>query len=209
MATNYNDTLTLVAKETANFDSVVICDRSMLHCLCEHKTNDEEEKDFIGSESFANIISSLAIVVTLGIFIWQTWEAREERKRTLKENWYLTIILQQNMEGINTYYKNAAEGLSNEIKRIREHHANETREKAKSIRKLQVLKNDFFYNFVTLLQSYDKTIAQEADNILNEVIDLNSKSIDNYEDVGIDDCVRQIYSNKTKLISALYKGISK
>ena len=208
MNTDCNHTFLLDVQESLLSDSTMITDSSLCCCYCEQASNTEEDKGFIGSSSFANIIASAAIIVTLGIFIWQTIESRKERKRTLKENWYLTIILQQNIEGINNYYNDAANGLASEIKRIRDHHANETREKAKSIRKLQVLKNDFFNNFVTLLQSYDKTIAQKVDDILNEVLDLNSTAIDNYNGIGIDDCVRQIYSNKTKLISALYKGIS-
>lgn len=208
MGTDSNNTFMLSFQDSLIGDSTTISGDSSFQCYCEQVMKPEENNGFIGSNSFANIIASAAVFVTLVIFIWQTIESRKERKRTLKENWYLTIILQQNIEGINKYYKNAADGLSSEIKRIREHHANETREKAKSIRKLQVLKNDFFNNFVTLLQSYDKTIAQDVDDILNEVLDLNSKAIDNFNGIGIDDCVRQIYSNKTKLISTLYKGIS-
>lgn len=198
----------LSTHDSLNCDSSVIIDDSTIQCYCEQVARTGEDNGFIGSNSFANIIASAAVFVTLIIFIWQTIESRKERKQTLKENWYLTIILQQNIEGITRYYKDAADGLSSEIKRIREHHANETREKAKSIRKLQVLKNVFFNNFVTLLQSYDNNIAQDVDDILNEVLDLNSTAIDNYNGIGIDDCVRQIYSNKTKLISALYRGIS-
>jgi len=208
MKTDSNDTIMLVVKGTLISDSAAVVDTSSLLYYCERVSKLEEGDDFIESNSFANIIASAAIVVTLGIFIWQTIESRRERKRTLKENWYLSIILQQNVEGITKYYNDAADGLSSEIKRIREHHTNVIREKAKSIRKLRVLKNDFFNNFVTLLQSYDRTIAQDVDNILNEVLDLNSKAIDNYDGIGIDECVRQIYDNKTKLISALYKGIS-
>ena len=204
----YN-TFILGVQDSLICDSTAISDTSSFQCYCEQISKSEEDHSFIGSNSFANIIAFAAIIVTLGIFIWQTIESRKERKRILKENWYLTIILQQNIEGIHNYYKAAADGLSTEIKRIRDHHTNETREKAKSINKLRVLKNEFFNNFVTLLQSYDKSIAQDVDNILNEVLDLNSTAIDNYNGVGIDDCVRQIFSNKTRLISALYKGISK
>ena len=208
MKTDCNHTILLDVQKPLLSDSITITDSSLCRCYCEQASKTEEDNGFIGSSSFANIIASAAIIVTLGIFIWQTIESRKERKRTLKENWYLTIILQQNIEGINNYYKEAADGLASEIKRIRDHHVNEGLEKAKSIRKLQVLKNEFFNNFVTLLQSYDKNIAQKVDDILNEVLDLYSTAIDNYNGIGIDDCVRQIYSNKTKLISALYNGIS-
>lgn len=190
-----------------------ICNNDSMSCRCEVSNEitipEEEEHNFIGTDLFANFVSAVALLITLIIFIIQTIRARKEQRRTIKENWYLTIILQPNMEKLDKYYAEEAAQLEAQINKLRGRHGKETTEKAKSNKILRDLKNDFFNHFILMIQGYDVNIAQAAENILNELTDLNSDSIDHYKKVDITDSKRRVFENKAKLINALYKGISK
>lgn len=191
--------------------SISIIDSTSCRCEVSSETTilEEEDHNFFGTDLFANLVSAGALLITLFIFIIQTRRARKEQRRTIKENWYLTIILQPNMEKLDKYYTDEAAQLETQINKLRGRHGKETTEKAKSNKILRDLKNDFFNHFILMVQGYDVNIAQTAENILNELTDLNSECIDHYKRVSIADCKRQIFENKAKLINALYKGISK
>ena len=176
---------------------------------CEIVEGEKEEHNFFGTDLFANLVSAGALIITLIIFIIQTRQARKEQRRTINENWYLTIILQPNMDELDEFYKNEANQLETLINKLKARHGKETTEKAKSIKSLRDLKNEFFNHFILMVQGYDVHIAQEAENVLNDLADLNSEWIDHYSKVNIADSKRLVFENKAKLINALYKGISK
>ena len=168
----------------------------------------KEERNFFGTDLFANLVSAGALLITLIIFIFQTRQARKEQRRTINENWYLSIILHPNMDELDKFYKEEANQLEAQINKLKGRHGKEITEKAKSIKLLRDLKNDFFNHFILMVQGYDVNIAQNAENILNELTDLNSECIDHYNRVNIADSKRLVFENKAKLINALYKGIS-
>lgn len=176
---------------------------------CEIVEGEKEEHNFFGTDLFANLVSAGALIITLIIFIIQTRQARKEQRRTINENWYLTIILQPNMDELDEFYKNEANQLEKLINKLKSRHGKETTEKAKSIKSLRDLKNEFFNHFILMVQGYDVHIAQEAENVLNDLADLNSEWIDHYSRVNIADSKRLVFENKAKLINVLYKGISK
>lgn len=196
-----------------SFSDSSICNVDSSACSCvfksEIKMPEEEKLNFFGTDLFANLVSAGALLITLVIFMIQTRQARKEQRRTIKENWYLTIILQPNMDELSNFYKNEAAQLETQIKKLRGRHGKDTIEKAKSIKILRDLKNDFFNHFILMVQGYDVNIAQTAEDILNELTDLNSDCIDHYNKVSIADAKRKVFENKAKLINALYKGISK
>lgn len=190
-----------------------ICNIDSTLCRCEVSSEtiipDEKPHSFLGTDLFANLVSAGALLITLVIFIIQTRQARKEQRRTIKENWYLAIILQPNMEKLDKYYMNEATQLETQINKLRGRHGKDTTEKAKSIKILRDLKNDFFNHFILMVQGYDVNIAQAAENILNELTDLNSECIDHYKRVSITDSKRRVFENKARLINTLYRGISK
>lgn len=206
-----NNDSTYIIPQT--FDSAVsIIDSISCRCDLNSKIMMEGEGDknsFFSTDLFANLVSAGALLITLIIFIIQTRQTRKEQRRTIKENWYLTIILQPNMEELDDFFKEEAEQLETQINKLRGRHGKETTEKAKSLKILRDLKNDFFNHFILMVQGYDVNIAQKAEDILNELADLNSECIDHYNKVNIADNKRKVFENKAKLINVLYNGISK
>lgn len=204
-----NDTTFIISSSADSLKSLndIHSDRSEFTSGIE-ETEKDEDHGFISTDMFANLVSAGALLITLVIFIIQSRQSRKEQRRTIKENWYLSIILQPNMEELDKFYKEEAEELERQINRLKGHHSRETIEKAKSIKVLRNRKNDFFNHFILMIQGYDVNIAQKAEDILNELTDLYSESIDHYASVDIPDKKRQVYENKAKLINALFKGIS-
>ena len=191
--------------------NIIISEGTSFSCEVGGETTipEETEHNFFSTDLFANLVSAGALLSTVCICIIQTKRAGKEQRRTIKENWYLTIILQPNMEKLDKYYTDEAAQLETQINKLRGRHGKETTEKAKSNKILRDLKNDFFNHFILMVQGYDVKIAQTAENILNELTDLNSECIDQYKRVNIADSKRKVFENKAKLINALYKGISK
>lgn len=164
---------------------------------------------YMGKDSYANLVATIALIITLVIFIKQTRNSNKDNKENVKKSWFLTVIVQPNLNDINKFYEETSQGLKNEIKRLkRDDCENINLEKAKSIRKLQKIKTNFFNNFVTVVQSYNSSLANEVDRVLNELQDKNAIWIDHYSDNNSDSCERIIYDNKAELIGILYQGIS-
>lgn len=196
-----------------SFEDSSVCNIDSLACKCDMRNEatmpKEGDHNFFSTDLFANLVSAGALLITLIIFIIQNSQARKEQRRTIKENWYLTIILQPNMDELDKYYTDEAVQLETQINKLKGQHGKETIQKAKSIKILRDLKNDFFNHFILMVQGYDVNIAQAAENILNELMDLNSDCIDHYKEVSISDSTRRVFENKAKLINTLYNGISR
>lgn len=164
---------------------------------------------YIGKDSYANFIATITLIITLIIFIIQTCKSNKDKKENIKKNWYLTVIVQPNLNDINKFHEETSQELEHEIKRLkRNNYRNIILEKAKSIRKLQNIKTRFFNSFVTVVQSYNSSLANEVDGVLNELQDKNAIWIDHYRENNLDSCKRIVYDNKAELIGILYQGIS-
>ena len=102
-------------------------------CKCYHQCESvgsvQNEYNFFSTDLFANLVSAGALLITLVIFIIQTRQARKEQRRTIKENWFLTIVLQPNMEELDEFYKAEAAQLETQIKRLRGRHGRKQRKR--------------------------------------------------------------------------------
>ena len=133
---------------------------------------------YLAKDSYANLIATVTLIITLITFIIQTHYSNRSQKK-------------------------------NEIEKLkRSNSRNIILEKAKSNRKLQNIKNTFFIYFVTLIQSYNSSLANEVDAILNKLQDNSVTWIDQYNNISIDNCKRKIYENKSQLMGILYQDIS-
>lgn len=57
---------------------------------------------YIGKDSYANFIATITLIITLIIFIIQTCKSNKDKKENIKKNWYLTVIVQPNLNDINS-----------------------------------------------------------------------------------------------------------
>ena len=166
-------------------------------------------EEIIGKDSYANLVSTIAIIVTLIIFIIQSLKANKERNKGIKQNWYMSVIIQPNLNNIDNFYSKIQQRINNNIndlKRITDGRLI-PRKKARANRSLRDLRNDFLDNFVTIVQSYNNSLATKINRTINDLQDLCSQQIDNYLNADIHQIKKRIYENRASLISLLYEGI--
>lgn len=170
----------------------------------------EKIESTLNKEWYGNLISTLAIVVTLVIFIKQYRSDVKDRRRNANQNWYMNVIIQPNLTEIDDYYETLMRLFMKHLRFLKnKHHENQTLAKAKAVKHLKSVSKDFIDYFVTILQSYDVSLADKVEGILNDMQDKLSDWVDDYSCIDLDDCKRGIYENKSDLINALYGCITK
>lgn len=175
------------------------------------KKEDELERleKIISTDFYANVISTLAIILTIAIFIRQNYINNKDRKKETKKNWYMSVIIQPNLNNIDKFYNQIHQRINNNINALKGITDGRfiQRQKARANRTLRDLRNDFLDNFVTIVQSYDKSLATKINKTINDLQDLCSQQIDNYLNTDISQIKKKIYENRASLISLLYEGI--
>lgn len=166
-------------------------------------------EEIIGKDSYANLISTIAIIVTLFIFIIQSLKANKDRNKGINQNWYMSVIIQPNLNNIDNFYNKIHQRINNNINELKGITDGRLipRKKARANRSLRDLRNDFIDNFVTIVQSYDTSLATKINRTINDLQDLCSNQIDNYLNADIHQIKKRIYENRASLISLLYEGI--
>lgn len=166
-------------------------------------------EEIISQDSYANFISTIAIIITLITFIIQSWSANKDRKKEIKQNWFMSVIIQPNLDNIDKFYNQVSQSISSNISVLKRATDGRfiPRQKARANRALRNLRNDFFDDFVTIVQSYDKSLATSINITINDLQDLCSQQIDNYLNADTYSLKKRIYENRAALISLLYEGI--
>lgn len=165
--------------------------------------------------SIGDILTVLGFVVTLYIFYRQLKESRKEGKDNLRSNWFLDVIVQPNMAEINELYVNIVKDTDQSRSSLHQRYDNSDSAKdinldlAKKQREAKDSIKDFFDHFRTLLMASEPVIANQTDAIVDELVDIVTKHMDDYESDDIESCKRKVLVNKEKLIAVLYKGLDK
>ena len=163
--------------------------------------------------SIGDILTVLGFVVTLYIFYGQLKESRKEGKANLRSNWFLEVIVQPNMVTINDLYINIVEKTDQNRAALQKRYESSDSAKhinldlAKKQRETKDYIKGFFEHFRTLLNASEPVIANQTDSIVDELVDIVTKHMDNYESDDTESCKRKVLANKEKLITALYKGL--
>lgn len=121
----------------------------------------------------------------------------------------MSVIIQPNLNNIDKFYNQIHQRINNNINTLKGITDGRfiQRQKARANRTLRDLRNDFLDNFVTIVQSYDKSLATKINKTINDLQDLCSQQIDNYSNTDISQIKKKIYENRASLISLLYEGI--
>lgn len=165
--------------------------------------------------SIGDILTVLGFAVTLYIFYRQLKESRKEGKANLRSNWFLEVIVQPNMAAINDLYVNVVEKANQNRAALRKRYENSESAKeinldlAKRQREAKDYIKDFFDHFRALLMASEPAIADQTDSIIDELVDIVTEHMDDYESGDTESCKRKVLANKEKLIAVLYKGLDK
>lgn len=163
--------------------------------------------------SIGDVLTFLGLFVTLYIFNRQLKESRKEAKSNLRSKWFLNVIVQPNMGAINEMYVDIVDKTNENRSLLHQRYDNSEsakdihRDLAKKQREAKDYIKSFFEHFRTLLMASEPSIAEETDAIVDELVDIVTKHMDDYESNDTESCKRLVLANKVKLLSVLYRGL--
>lgn len=170
---------------------------------------------FSWSISFGDVIALIGMIGSVGFFCWQLYNTRKENRENLRSTWFLDVIIQPNMDMINTFYDNTIDDADSKIKALSVKYnsggaAKEiNNELAKYQRELKDYVKTSLGHFQALLKASEPKIANEIDSVLDDLVDLVTNHIDGYEDYDGSSIKKKALDNKQKFVSKLYCGWNK
>ena len=150
------------------------------------------------------IVLILIFIVDRFINFWLT-------KRENKRNWYLTVLINPNLEKINLFYKklfDLYEKSSNLLSQYDDDDDNFINQKKSEIfGNISILKRNFEMDFITPIYAMYPSLSEYMINELLNLEDYLSHNLDsnNYE---IEQTRRRINESKSNILDALYLPIS-
>ncbi|MDX2361227.1 MAG: hypothetical protein QNK23_10500 [Crocinitomicaceae bacterium] len=168
--------------------------------------------------AFADVaIPLVALALALGTFIIERFISRNQEKKNNRINWFLSIIVQPQLEEINTVYQDLLDKLKKDITEL-----NTTRLTGDKRQLYEALRVKNFYiksnhqvnfvPFISMIESYDVKLSIVVKDILREIDDIYSLELaratigerneDNDQTIEV-----KFYSNRSKLYRALYRDL--
>ena len=149
------------------------------------------------------IVLILIFIVDRFINFWLT-------KRENKRNWYLTVLINPNLEKINLFYKklfDLYEKSSNLLSQYDDDDNFINQKKSEIFGNISILKRNFEMDFITPIYAMYPSLSEYMINELLNLEDYLSHNLDsnNYE---IEQTRRRINESKSNILDALYLPIS-
>lgn len=125
------------------------------------------------NELLTLLIAVTSVIVAIIQFRRQMAKNREEQKNTNNKNWFLSVIVLPQIEGINMFYLKLIEDVLNDILILRSSTGNDfvLLSEKQAVRKEQI--NAFFDHLQSLIRSFDvalsRKIAIEVEKLEDEV----------------------------------------
>lgn len=175
----------------------------------------EKSSKFSFVVSIGDILTVFGFAVTLYIFYRQLKESRKEGKDNLRSKWFFDVIVQPNIASINDLYIKIVEKTNQDRNALHQKCVNSDSAEdinldlAKKQREAKDSIKDFFDHFRTLLMASESGIARQTDAIVDELVDIVTKHMDDYKSDDTESYKRKVLANKVKLIVVLYNGLNK
>lgn len=175
----------------------------------------EKSSKFSFVVSIGDILTVFGFAVTLYIFYRQLKESRKEGKDNLRSKWFFDVIVQPNIASINDLYIKIVEKTNQDRNALRQRCVNSdlaediNLDLAKKQREAKDSIKDFFDHFRTLLMASESGIVRQTDTIVDELVDIVTKHMDDYKSDDTESYKRKVLANKVKLIVVLYNGLNK
>jgi len=172
--------------------------------------------DFVCKPEFIkdNFIELVAIFLALITFITERTFNYFSEKRNSKYDWFLNIIVQPNLDDIDSFYVKTDKKLRRACKDLQERNSylqdeDYIVEARKYCNKFKKDRRRFFNNFVSMIGSFDKEMALQVDEIINKLDDCFVSAIDYANaDVDNDGMIDEVFRNKAELYQTLFKNVS-
>lgn len=156
------------------------------------------------------IVAISGLVVAIRQFRKQMDKNREEQKQSNETNWYLTIIVQPQIEAINEFYKQLIDDLLLDIQISPDTITYKDLAEKQAIRKEQI--NAFFDHLQALVASFDIVVSLKIADIVMNLEDKVVKLLMKHQFGAVDSSDfssirRYLLLNKKDIITTLYKRV--
>jgi len=163
--------------------------------------------------SAGDIISISGIGIAVLVFILERINSSRADNQRAKQDWFLNVVVEPNMNSISDFYSNLLDVLEKSPKELESLVLNPlTIAKAEKMKSFIKNKDKFITEFNTAIRSFDPIMAKKIDSLLRRTQDIFTNYIDTIgSDSPTDYSVvkRQMDRSKTALYSILFEGIKK
>lgn len=167
---------------------------------------------FAMSITFGDILTLIGMIGSVGVFWWQLYKTRQERRENLRSTWFLDVIVQPNMSMINDFYDKIITSVDEKITLLSKSYneGGAAKELNKKLAQYQRdVKNEIKFSlghFQSLLKASEPKISNDIDGVLDYLVDIATNYLDGYEDYDGSSVKVQALNNKQQFVSKLYSG---
>ena len=164
----------------------------------------------------ARFITATGIIIGLITFMLERRSAKISKLKRIRESWFLTIIVQPNLLGIDNFYEDVIKNIKTSISTLKSNsnlqHNDYIVLESSEIVKFTEMRRQFMNNFVFLVRGHSKDLSTDLNEIINKLNDQYSNvldSIDNNPAIDLNDVENNIWENKGFLIEELFKSLKR
>lgn len=161
-------------------------------------------------------ITAIGILIGFSTFIGERLIARNDKLKRIRESWFLTIIVQPNLEDIDKFYAEVINNMKISIITLKENimirHYDYIELESNEIVKFTEIRREFINNFVSLVKGHSTSLSQNLNQIINNLNDLYSVTLDVIDHnplIDSKDIENNILENKSLFIEELFKSLKK
>lgn len=176
----------------------------MIKFLCCHI-----QKTSWWEDNLVNLLSELSIIL---IFFIGYWIDRRIRRQNISREWYYTVIIQPNLGRIDKFYKSIKLSFETSTNLLLDSkglpHEEYLDLKSEEIRKLQVVRNEFEFEFISLVSAFNLLLYNDIINCINQLDSLSSiLDSDELSKESIKRAAEILRTHKSSLLTVLYRPI--
>lgn len=167
----------------------------------------------LGKPTWGDVLSLLAIVVSVCIFVYQMRRERENRNDNQKKTWFLEIIVKPRLDGLHDSYLELIGEVSQVVQELKKQ---DVAIPAAELRLLQCVRvaelfasiNKRFEPFSMLVKSYDYVLGKKLSDVSDELADIVSDIINGYSQITDEDVRGKLFKNFQSFMATLYLQFS-
>ena len=167
----------------------------------------------LGMPTWGDVLSLLAIIVSVCIFVCQMKRERENRDDNQKKTWFLEIIVKPRLDELHNSYLKLIDEVNQIVQELKKQ---DTAIPAAELRKLQsrgvaelfISINKMHEPFSILVKSYDYFLGKKLSDVSDELADIVSDIINGYSQITDEDVRGKLFKNFQSFMATLYLQFS-
>lgn len=160
-----------------------------------------------------NGLGIAALILAILTFIIERYISNNREVKNDKYSWFLTVIVVPKLNEIANFYNKTCIDLISSMNTMQElpdsvSVTERLKLKRQKINEFKKSRQDFFNNFVSMSNSYDRSLGVKIDKTINLIDDIYSNAMDK-PTFDKSEIRKEIYRNQTILYKLLFQEIKK